>query len=354
MDTGDAPKGPLTVTILDGMHFDETRGILARAQAGDERAFHDLTAPYRRELWLHCYRMLGSLSDAEDMLQEILLAAWRGLSSYEGRASLRTWLYRIATNRCLNAIRDGRVRVPPPEPVPPFLPPAPSHWGEATWLQPCPDVLLDLAIDSAPGPEERYAARETVALAFVEALQRLPPRQTAALLLREVLGFTTAEVAIMLDTSETAVKGLLRRARVTLDERRANQPPAPPPYSREEQDLVKRFADSFSAGDVDAVVALLTDDAWLNMPPAPHQYYGRAAIAAFLRVSAAWIGGRLRLQPTRANTQPAFGCYLVDPAGRAEPAGLLVLTLAGDRISGVTRFLGPDVLPRFGLSAPPA
>jgi RNA polymerase sigma-70 factor (TIGR02960 family) len=335
------------VTILD-----VPQDTLARARAGDERAFEELTALYRRELQLHCYRMLGSLIDAEDVLQEILLAAWRGLSGYEGRASLRTWLYRIATNRCLNAIRDGRARVPPPEPVPPFQPPAPSRRGDVTWLQPYPDTLLDQIADLTPSPEERCQARETVELAFVETLQHLPPRQAAALVLREVLGFAAAEVAAMLDTSEIAVKGLLRRARVTLDQRRADHPPAPPPGSDVERDLARRFAESFTAGDIDAVVALLTDDAWLNMPPAPHQYFGPAAIAAFLRVSTAWAAGRLRLQPTRANTQPAFACTLVDAAGKAEPAGLIVLTLAGNRISRITRFLDFDVLRRFGLSAP--
>jgi RNA polymerase sigma-70 factor (TIGR02960 family) len=329
-----------------------TQDPLARARAGDERAFHELTAPYRRELQLHCYRMLGSLTDAEETLQEILLAAWCGLSGYEGRASLRTWLYRIATNRCLNAIRDGRSWMPPPEPVPPFEPPEPTRRGEATWLQPYPDTLLDQVVDLAPGPEERYQARETVELAFVEALQHLPPRQAATLVLREVLGFSALEVAGMLDSSETAVKGLLRRARATLDQRCADQPPAPPPDSDEERALARRFADSLTAGDIDAVVALLTDDAWLNMPPAPHQYCGRAAIAAFLRVSAAWAGRRLRLRPTRANTQPAFSCSFVEVTGTAQPAGLIVLTLAGDRISRITRFLDPRVLRWFGRTAP--
>jgi len=347
MDTADTEKGPLAVTIMGA-----TEDTLGRARAGDERAFEALMAPYRRELQLHCYRILGSLTDAEDALQETLLAAWRGLSGYEGRASLRTWLYRIATNRCLNAIRDGRARVPPPEPVPPFQPPEPNRRGEATWLQPYPDALLDEIVDFAPGPEERYQARETVELAFVETLQHLPPRQAAALVLREALGFSAAEVADMLDTSEIAVKGLLRRGRATLDRRTSDRPPAPPPGSEEERDLTRRFADSFVAGDIDAVVALLTDDAWLNMPPAPHQYCGPAAIGAFLLVSAAWIAGRLRLQPTRANTQPAFGCYLVDAAGTAEPAGMVVLTLAGDRISRITRFVDAATLRPFGISAP--
>ena len=346
MDTTYPEKGPLTLTV-----FDVAPDALARAQAGDERAFHELTAPYGRELQFHCYRMLGSLADAEDALQETLLAAWRGLSGYEGRAPLRTWLYRIATNRCLNGIRDGRWRVSPPEPVPQFQPPVPSRREDVTWLQPYPDVLVDVA-DLAPGPAERFEARETVELAFVESLQHLPPRQTAALVLREVLGFSAAEVAAILDTSEIAIKGLLRRARATLDERRSHQPPAPSPESDQERDLARRFADAFTAGDVDGIVALLTDDAWLSMPPAPHQYHGPVAIGAFLRVSLTWSRGRLRLRPMRANTQPAFGCYLVDSAGIPAPAGLIVLAFAGDRISRITRFLDSDVLRRFDGSAP--
>jgi RNA polymerase sigma-70 factor (TIGR02960 family) len=334
MDTTDMQKGPLALTALD-----IAKNALARAQAGDARAFHELTGPYCRELQFHCYRMLGSLTDAEDAMQEILLAAWRGLSGYEGRASLRTWLYRIATNRCLNGIRDGRWRVSPPEPVPPFQPPEPSRREDATWLEPYPDVLLGDIADLAAGPDARYETRETVELAFIESLQRLPPRQTAALVLREVLGFSAAEVAAMLDTSEIAIKGLLRRARATLDARRPPEQAAPPRGSTQEREMARRFADAFTAGDVDRIVALLTDDAWLCMPPASHRYCGRGAVAAFLRVSLEWAAGRLSLHATRFNTQPAFGCYLVDSEGMAKPAGVIVLTLAGDKISRITRFL---------------
>ncbi len=335
--------------------FPGSQDILARARTGEDRAFDALTAPYRRELRLHCYRMLGSLSDAEDALQETMLAVWRGLAGYEGRASLRTWLYRIATNCCLNAIRDGRARVPPREPRPPFQPPEPTDRIDVTWLQPYPDALPDDGIDRAPSPDESFQRRETMELAFVETLQHLPPRQAAALILREVLGFSAVDVAGMLETSETAVKGLLRRARVSLGEHRSDRPSAPPPpHSEAERRLARCFALSLSAGDIDAVVALLTDDAWLKMPPAPHRYHGRAAVAGFLRVSTAWHAGRLRLQPTRANTQPAFGCYLASPGGRAEPAGVIVLTLADDRISGITRFLDARCLDRFGLSSPSA
>ncbi|MEJ3656258.1 RNA polymerase subunit sigma-70 [Actinomycetes bacterium KLBMP 9759] len=309
-----------------------------------ERAFRELTEPHRRELLVHCYRMLGSLTDAEDVLQETLLAAWRGLDGFAGRSSVRTWLYRIATNRCLNALRDaGRRR--PPEPQPPFDPPPPSRRGDVTWLQPLPDALLAGIAEPAPGPEARYGSREAVELAFVAGLQRLPPRQAAALVLCDVLGFSLAEAADLLGTGATAVKGALQRARAGTAARR-DVPPAP--SSPEEKALVDRFAEAFTADDVDGVVALLTDDGWLAMPPAPHEYHGRDAVAAFLSASMAWSGrGAARLLPTRANTQPAFGCYL---GGR--PAGLIVLTLRGDRIATVTRFLEAD-LSRFGLRAGP-
>jgi RNA polymerase sigma-70 factor (ECF subfamily) len=324
---------------------------LQRARDGDERAFRELTDPYRRELQVHCYRMLGSLTDAEDLLQETLLAAWRGLTTFQERASVRTWLYRIATNRCLNALRGAGRRVPV-EPVPPFQPPEPSRRGEITWLQPYPDTLLEGIADPAPGPEARYQATEAVELAFVASLQRLPPRQAAALLLRDVLGFATDEVADLLGTSPTAVKGALQRARAGLDRARAGRTgPAPRPGPTAEQRLARRFADAYVAGDVPGVVGLLTDDAWLSMPPAPHEYHGREAIAAFLRASFAYRGdGRVQLLPTRANTQPAFGGYLNGPGEPvATPAGLFVLTIAGDRIRAVTRFHLDGLYPRFGL-----
>ena len=326
------------------------RAILARARAGDEQAFRDLTEPHRRELQLHCYRMLGSLADAEDMVQETLLAAWRGLVGFEGRSSLRAWLYRIATNRCLNALRDA-ARRPLSSPVPPFEPPEPTRRAEVTWLSPYPDALLLGVADDTPGPEARYQAREAVELAFISGLQTLAPRQAAALVLQDVLGFSTAEVAEMLDTSDTAVKAALQRARATLGERRPAADRVPPPGSARERQLMRRFADAFMADDIDGVVALLTDDAWLTMPPAPHAYQGREAIASFLRASAAWRRERrFRLIPTRANRQPAFGCYL--PAAdtpSAHPAGLIVLTLASDQISALTRFLDGDIFRRFDL-----
>jgi RNA polymerase sigma-70 factor (ECF subfamily) len=348
-DTAAAANGTLPAQVRGRWHAAGVEPTtLQRARDGDERAFRELTDPYRRELQVHCYRMLGSLTDAEDLLQETLLAAWRGLADFQERASLRTWLYRIATNRCLNALRSAGRRVPT-EPVPPFQPPEPSQRGEITWLQPYPDTLLEAIADSAPGPEARYQATEAVELAFVAGLQRMPPRQAAALVLRDVLGFATDEVAGMLGASRPAVKGALQRARGALDRARAGR--APRPASATEHDLARRFADAYVAADLTRLVALLTDDAWLSMPPAPHQYHGVDAIAAFWRASFAFRGDRrVHLLPTGANTQPTLGSYLTDPAGRvATPAGLFVLTMAGDRIQAVTRFHLDALYPRFGL-----
>jgi RNA polymerase sigma-70 factor (ECF subfamily) len=233
--------------------------------------------------------------------------------------------------------------------VPPFQPPEPSRRGEVTWLQPYPDALLAGIADTAPGPEARYQTAEAVELAFVAGLQRMPPRQAAALVLRDVLGFATDEVAGMLGTSHTAVKGALQRGRAALDRARAGR--AARPGSAAERDLARRFAEAFVAADLPRVVALLTDDAWLSMPPAPHEYHGIDAIAAFLRATFAYRGDRrVYLLPARANTQPAFGSYLADPAGRvASPAGLFVLTVAGGRVQAITRFHVDALYPRFGL-----
>ena len=331
-----------------------TRSALDRARNGDEQAFRELTSPHLRELHLHCYRMLGSMVDAEDLLQETLIAAWGGLDSFAGRSSLRVWLYRIATNRCLNAIRDTRRRRPA-EPIPPFDAPAPSRRDEVTWLQPYPDSWLDRAADETPGPAERYLAREMVELAFIAALQRLPPRQTAAVLLCDVLGFSTAEVAAMLETTATAVKGALQRARASLDRpdqsRTSASRAARGRGSAQERELARRFMQAFTADDIDGVVDLLTDDAWLAMPPAPHAYQGPQAIAGFLRASADWRDGRrIRLVPVGANMQPAFGCYLAASPGQNEsPTGILVLTLSDGGISAITRFLDADLPRLFGL-----
>jgi RNA polymerase sigma-70 factor (TIGR02960 family) len=332
---------------MQGDALDEQ--TLARARVGDEEAFRELTEPRRRELQLHCYRILGSVQDAEDMVQETLLAAWRNLETFEGRASVRSWLYRIATNRCLNALR-ARSRRPREVQAMPDSPP-PTRLAEPVWLEPYPDVLLEDIPDRAPGPAARYESRESVELAFIVALQGLPPRQRAALVLRDVLGFRTAEVAEMLETGEISVKGALQRARATI---RARLPAddrerAPQPNSAGERRLVGRFAEAFQIGDVDEIVSLLTGDALLTMPPLPLEYQGPEAIAAFLRYRVPLRGAPMRVVPTRANTQPALGCYLQDAhAAIARPFGLIVLTLEGDRISAVTRF-DTSVFPYFGL-----
>jgi RNA polymerase sigma-70 factor (TIGR02960 family) len=330
-----------------------TTTVLARARGGDGQAFRELTDPYRRELQLHCYRILGSVQDAEDMLQETLLAAWRGLDRFEERASVRAWLYKIATNRCLNALRDSGRR--PRSAAGPGLadpPPQPTRRAEPLWLQPYPDALTDDLPNTAPGPEARYERREALALAFVAGLQRLPPRQRAVLVLRDVLGYPAAEAARMLETSEVSVNSALQRARAALGAQphRAGRDRLPAPRSPREREVAGRFADAFEAADVERLVAVLTDDALLTMPPEPLEYQGHAAIAEFY-LSRTWWGVRAgTFVPTRANSQPAFGYYLHDPhAPVAHANGLVVLTLAGDKISAITRFGDNSLFPYFGL-----
>ena len=327
-----------------------TESSLSSARLGDEDAFRALTDPYRRELHVHCYRILGSAQDAEDMVQETLLAAWRGLQDYEERDSLRAWIYRIATNRCLNALRDRRRR---PHEVPglPFEVPEPTRRGEPLWLEPYPDALLEGLVETSPGPEARYEAKEAVTLAFVGALQRLPPRQRAVLVLRDVLGFRAAEVADMLESSEVSVNSALQRARATLDTRLPVGRERPPlPRSPRERELAARFADAVQSGDVDGMVSLLTDDALLTMPPVPLEYQGHKAIAAFLGYREEARGTPLRVVPTRANTQPAFGCYTPDAAaGLARSAGLFVLTLEADAAAAITWFADSALFGLFEL-----
>jgi len=324
--------------------------LLARARTGDGDAFRELTDPYRRELQLHCYRILGSLQDAEDLVQETLLAAWRGLDGFEGRASFRSWLYRIATSRCLNALRDRNRR--PREVQPMVEPPEPTRRTDPIWLEPYPDVLLEGLEATSVGPEARYEMREAVGLAFVAALQHLPPRQRAVLVLRDVLGFRAAEVARMFNASEASIKSALQRARAALEARApaVHRERAPLPRSPQERELVGRFADAVERGDVDRLVSLLSDDAWVTMPPYPFEYQGHDAIARFLRDRAHLRAVPLRLVPTWANGQPAFGCYVPDAqAAIARSYGLMVLTLEGNRISAITFFLDRSVFARFGL-----
>ena len=237
---------------------------LSRARAGDEHAFRELTDPHRHELQLHCYRIVGSAQDAEDLLQETLLAAWRGLDRFQERASLRAWLYRIATNRALDALRASRRR--PEDRQRMTEAPAPTRRAEPVWLEPYPDALLEGIPDDAPGPDARYETKEAVALTFIAGLQHLPPQQRVVFVLRDVLGFRAAEVAEMLRTSEPSVNSLLRRARNAFETRLPTTDPerTPLPSSDRERHLVGRLAEAFEAGDSDEVVALLTDDAWLT------------------------------------------------------------------------------------------
>ena len=325
--------------------------LVDQARAGDEVAFGQLVGPYRREIQAHCYRLLGSVADAEDAVQETLTAAWRGLAGFEGRASIRTWLYRIATSRCLNMLRTASRR---PAAGPTALdaePPEPTRRGEVTWLEPYPDALLASLADPSGSPESRYAMREAISLAFITALQLLPPRQRAALILRDVLDFTAREVAGILDTTEQSVTSALKRARATLAREMPtpDQPP-PAPGSAAEQQVLDRLVRAFEDGNIDAVVALMSDDAWVRMPPLLLEYQGRDLAARFFTAIAFRQGRRYRLIPApRANGQPALGVYLHDPLTHlAHANALFVITLAGEQVSALTRF-DSAVFPRFGL-----
>jgi RNA polymerase sigma-70 factor (TIGR02960 family) len=332
-----------------------TEATLARAQAGDGAAFGELIDPYRRELQAHCYRILGSVQDAEDVLQEALLAAWRSIGRFDGQ-SLRAWLYRIATNRCLNYLR-GESRRPQPagQPGQPGHP-GPSgqrgqgagpaglmRSGEPWWLEPYPGDLDDLT----PGPEARYDARESIALSFVAGLQHLPPQQRAVLVLRDVLGFSAAEAAGILGTTQAAVNSALIRSRAGL---RPDRDPhdVPVPKSPAEAAVVDRFVSAFERFDLDELVALLTDDARLTMPPEVAEHRGPWPIAGFLLETHS--GQDIKFLPTRANGQPALVLYLPDPSAPIWRAcGLIVLTLRGNQIHALTRFADLGFLARFGF-----
>ncbi len=336
----------------------DTTDLIARAQAGDQNAFRDLVQGHSHELQVHCYRILGSLQDAEDALQETLVSAWRNLGDFGQRSSLRTWLYQIATNRCLSMLRAGgrrpRIAAPPPT----AARPEPTGTGDAPpWLEPYPDVLLDHLVDQRPGPEARYETTEAISLAFITALQLLPPRQRAALVLRDVLGYHAAEVAQMLGTTQEAVSSALKRARATVDNHldgsggtgSGGSRPARQPGTAAEHRLVSRFTDALERADLDALIDLLVTDVRLSMPPAMLEYRG---IESARRVIAAvtFRPGRVyRVVPTRANGQPAFGLYLADPQASVYRAYcLLVITTAGDHIAAITSF-STSVMTRFGL-----
>lgn len=321
--------------------------LLSKARAGDGAAFRELTVTYRAELQVHCYRILGSVQDAEDQVQETMLAAWRGLHDFEGRSSLRSWLYRIATNRCLNALRarDRRPRQTIADLGQGFTQPSFVLNDEPTWLEPLPDALTATI---SPDPAAQWEVRESVSLAFVTAIQHLPPRQRATLLLRDVLGFHAAEVADILDTTVASVNGVLKRARATLATQHSRGT-AGAPGSRDERELADRFARALEQGDIDGVVDLLADNVRLTMPPEPYVWQGRQAVTGFL--TDRFRTHHYRFVPTQANGQPAFGLYRMDPNSvRAHAYGLLVLTINDDRrISKITRFLDNGVIARFGL-----
>lgn len=310
--------------------------LMTRARAGDERAFSAVVEPHRRELLAHCYRMLGSLHDAEDALQETLLASWRGLAEFEERSSLRSWLYRIATNQCLNSLRSRRRR--PPVHDPPFDPPEPTGSSDVPWLEPYPDVLLDGLADDAPTPDAIYDEREAISLGFVRALQLLPPRQRAALVLSDVMGYRTREIAAMLDATEQSVASLLKRGRLTLYKHW--EPDTEQPRDADvEPAVVARLIDALERSDSEGLVELLTDDVWLRMPPLPMEYQGRDLVRRFFAAVAFRPGRRFRAFPTAANRQPAVAIYERDPlSGALRANGLFVLTFAGDQVRAITRF----------------
>jgi RNA polymerase sigma-70 factor (ECF subfamily) len=327
-----------------------TGDLLSRARAGDGEAFRELAESHRRELQVHCYRMLGSVADAEDVVQETMLAAWQGIGGFiEERASLRTWLYKIATNRCLNARRAASRRPAKEWDMSQYEPLVPTPRDEPSWLQPFPDALLEGVADAPSGPEARYEQTEAISLAFVTALQLLPPRQLTVLVLRDVLGFRAIEVAEMLEATVESVNSALKRARASLRSRKlptSGHEPPPAVSSPAEDAIVAKFARAWESADVDALVALLTDDVFIAMPPEPLGYEGLDNVS---RYCARLFSGRTYdLVPTRANGQPAFGAYLRRPDGDRDAVALYVLTLAGDRICGMTRF-ETSVLPWFGM-----
>jgi len=328
--------------------------LLKAARAGDEGAFGQLVASHRRALHAHCYRMLGSIQDAEDALQETLLSAWRALPRFEGRSSLTSWLYRIATNACLKALERRPKRLlpidygPAADPHNPLAPPL----VESVWLDPYPDARFEFE-DQLASPAASYELRESVELAFVAALQHIPAKQRAVLILRDVLGFAAKEVAQTLEMTPAAVDTALQRAHKTVDERlpaRSQQATLQALGDEQLREIVERFVDAWEHADVDAVVAMLADDATIAMPPQPTWYRGRDAVATFLRTVALAGGNRWRLLPVTANGQLAFGEYRWHEAtGHFVGEAVCVLTLAGALIVDITAFRGPGLLANFEL-----
>jgi RNA polymerase sigma-70 factor, ECF subfamily len=329
--------------------------LLEPARRADRDAFQQRAEPYRRELQVHCYRMLGSLQDAEDAVQETFLRAWRGLDGFEGRASFRGWLYRIATNVCLTALarRRSAIRVLPQTHGPPSDEhPSGGPATEIAWLEPYPDAALEGIADTAPGPDARYELRESVQLAFVAAIQHLPPRQRAVLLLRDVLGWSAADAARLLDVSVAAANSALQRARATLAKQfPTGQPTSQPAPDEAQRALLQRFVVAWEGADLDGLAALLKEDAILSMPPWRQWYLGREAIRAF--IAWAWRAnglGSFRLVPTAANRQPAFAQYHRGPDGAQWQAHAIWLPTLQDReIATLTGFINPGLFAALGL-----
>jgi RNA polymerase sigma-70 factor (ECF subfamily) len=316
---------------VSGQAKPDQRLLLTAAQAGDENAFRQLIEPYRHALDVHCYRMLGSAQDAEDLVQETLLRAWRAVGRFEPRAQFQTWLYRIATNACLDELERRHRR---PEPLDPF-----------------PDQPSDEAAAPTYDPEARYAIREGMELALLRAIQELPGRQRAVLIFRDVLGWTAPEVAELLESSVASVNSALQRARGTIDERLPATPGAM--AAPDERELLDRYVTAFEHDDVDGLVALLREDAVMRMPPQPSAI-GALQIARFFREVAG--GGtltRFRLTPTRANGRPAVAIYHDDDERGWVPHGISVLQIEDGRIVGIDSFIKPALLPRFGFAAEP-
>ena len=323
------------------IHRDDRRRISNGQAQATEQAFATLVDPFRRgELQLHCYRLVGSVQDAEDLVQETLLAAWRGLDGFEERASLRSWLYTIATNRSLNAIRD-RGRRPATENT--MNPSRTYRAPEPSWLGCTQDIALP---DPAPGPEARYEQREAIQLSFVVALQQLPAKQRAALVLRDVLGFHTDEAASILETTPQSVKAALQRGRATLDSYAVEREQAPLPDSPTERNLLASFSDAVEAGDTARLLTLLTTDARVTRPPQPGELHRTRTDRRLPQDPPRDRDPRrpATVRATRANGQPAFGYYL-----GSQPLGVMVLALSGDKVDEITFFGDPALLGRFGL-----
>jgi RNA polymerase sigma-70 factor, ECF subfamily len=318
-----------------------------------EDDFQREAEPYRRELQAHCYRMVGSVHDAEDLAQEALARAWNRREGFEGRASVKTWLYKIATHACLDALEKRPPRGLPTRAGPasePDRPPA-APGADPVWLTPAPEALVAA---TAPGPEARYTARESVALAFLAALQLLPPKQRAVLLLRDVLGWQAAEAAELLELSVASVNSALQRARATLESERARgwEESVKPPEDAPTRSLLQRYMRAWEEADLNGLIALLREDASFAMPPMPSWYQGRAAIRTFIAASllAGDAKGRFRMRPTTANGQPAVAIYQLDtPSGIYRGFAVQLLEVSAGEIASMTTFIDAALFPRFAL-----